>query len=40
MITLAHAEPLGAAREVRLLVGGAEANLAMHAAQRGIPPPG
>jgi 2-dehydro-3-deoxygluconokinase len=37
LITPAHAEPLRAAREVRLLVGGAESNVAMHAAQLGIP---
>jgi 2-dehydro-3-deoxygluconokinase len=36
LITPAHAEPLRAAREVRLLVGGAESNVAMHAAQLGI----
>jgi len=30
-------EPLRAAREVRLLVGRAESNVAMHAAQMGIP---
>jgi len=37
LITPAHAEPLRAAREVRLLAGGAESNVAMHAAQLGVP---
>ena len=37
LITPAHAEPLRAAREVRLLTGGAESNVAMHAAQLGVP---
>ena len=37
LITPAHAEPLRVAREVRLLIGGAESNVAMHAAQLGIP---
>ena len=37
LITPAHAEPLRAAREVRLLIGGAESNVAMHAAQLGVP---
>src|SRR4051794_22575566 len=37
LITPAHAEPLRVAREVRLLAGGAESNVAMHAAQLGVP---
>ena len=37
LITPAHAEPLRVAREVRLLIGGAESNVAMHAAQLGVP---
>ena len=37
LITPAHAEPLRAAREVRLLAGGAESNVAMHAVQLGVP---
>ena len=37
LVTPAHAEPLRAAREVRLLIGGAESNVAMHAAQLGVP---
>jgi 2-dehydro-3-deoxygluconokinase len=37
LITPAHAERLETAREVRLLVGGAESNVATHAAQLGIP---
>ena len=37
LVTPAHAEPLRAAREVRLLAGGAESNVAMHAAQLGVP---
>jgi 2-dehydro-3-deoxygluconokinase len=37
MITPAHAEPLATANELRLHVGGAESNVAMHAAALGIP---
>jgi 2-dehydro-3-deoxygluconokinase len=37
LVTPAHAEPLQVAREVRLLIGGAESNVAMHAAQLGVP---
>jgi len=37
LVTPAHAEPLRVAREVRLLIGGAESNVAMHAAQLGVP---
>ena len=37
LITPAHAEPLRVAHEVRLLIGGAESNVAMHAAQLGVP---
>ena len=37
LITPAHAEPLETAREVRLLVGGAESNVATHAAHLGVP---
>ncbi|WP_460532590.1 sugar kinase [Humibacter ginsengiterrae] len=37
MITPAHAEPLATASELRLHVGGAESNVAMHAAALGIP---
>jgi len=37
LITPAHAEPLRVAREVRLLIGGAESNVATHAAQLGVP---
>ncbi|GAB3806506.1 sugar kinase [Humibacter antri] len=36
MITPAHAEPLATANELRLHVGGAESNVAMHAAALGI----
>ncbi len=36
LITPAYAEPLETAREVRLLVGGAESNVATHAAQLGV----
>jgi 2-dehydro-3-deoxygluconokinase len=36
MITPARAEPLAVARDVRLLVGGAESNVACHAAQLGV----
>lgn len=37
LVTPAHAEPLAAARDVRLQVGGAESNVAGHAARLGIP---
>lgn len=37
LVTPAHAEPLRTAHEVRLLIGGAESNVAMHAAQLGVP---
>ncbi|HKT57892.1 MAG TPA: sugar kinase, partial [Microbacterium sp.] len=37
LITPAHAESLATARDVRLLVGGAESNVAMHVAHLGIP---
>ncbi len=37
LIAPAHAEPLATAHDVRLLVGGAESNVATHAAHLGIP---
>ncbi|MFC4138421.1 MULTISPECIES: sugar kinase [unclassified Microbacterium] len=37
LIAPAHAEPLATAAEVRLLIGGAESNVAIHAAQLGVP---
>ncbi len=37
LVAPAHAEPLATTREVRLLIGGAESNVAIHAAQLGIP---
>ncbi|MBS1673846.1 MAG: sugar kinase [Actinobacteria bacterium] len=37
LITPAHAEPLATARDVRLLIGGAESNVAVHAVRLGIP---
>ncbi|MGN8026246.1 sugar kinase [Microbacterium sp. 22242] len=37
LITPAHAEALATARDVRLLIGGAESNVAIHAAHLGIP---
>lgn len=36
LVTPAHPEPLASARDVRLLVGGAESNVATHAAHLGI----
>ncbi|GAA3934039.1 sugar kinase [Microbacterium soli] len=37
LVTPAHAEQLATAQDVRLLVGGAESNVAVHAARLGIP---
>ncbi|REJ05085.1 sugar kinase [Microbacterium bovistercoris] len=37
LVAPAHAEPLSTAQEVRLLIGGAESNVAIHAAQLGVP---
>jgi 2-dehydro-3-deoxygluconokinase len=37
LVTPAHAEALATAQEVRLLIGGAESNVAIHAAHLGIP---
>lgn len=37
LVTPAHAEPLATAQQVRLLVGGAESNVAAHAVRLGIP---
>lgn len=37
LVTPAHVEPLASARDVRLLIGGAESNVAMHTARLGIP---
>ena len=37
LVTPAHAEPLADAAEVRLEIGGAESNVAMHAAALGVP---
>lgn len=37
LVTPAHAEPLATAQDVRLLIGGAESNVAVHAVRLGIP---
>lgn len=37
LVTPAHAEPLATARDMQLLIGGAESNVAMHAARLGVP---
>jgi len=37
LVTPAHAEPLASAQDVRLLIGGAESNVAIHTVRLGIP---